>query len=203
MPKYSAVGLAFLLLAVPCSSKDKNKEIIPELILRARYVTVVVDPDSGISLANPAENGVARSDVETVLEKWGRFKVTRETINADLIMVVRKGGKAVKPTIGGGTRNDRPVIVNPSGNGDIDVGVRVGTPPSTSRSDSNRSDRPTSRTEVGPAEDVLSVYRAGEDYPLDAPPLWRYASHDGLRHPSVPAVEKFRKAIEEAEKAKP
>ncbi len=74
MPKYSAVGLAFLLLAVPCSSKDKKKEIIPELILRARYVTVVVDPDSGISLANPAENGVARSDVETVLEKWGRFK---------------------------------------------------------------------------------------------------------------------------------
>jgi len=133
----------------------------------------------------------------------GPVQVTRETINADLIMVVRKGGKAVKPTIGGGTHNDRPVIVNPSGNGDIDVGVRVGTPPSTSRSDSNRSDRPTSRTEVGPTEDVLSVYRAGEDYPLDAPPLWRYASHDGLRHPSVPAVEKFRKAIEEAEKAKP
>ena len=62
MPKCSAVGVAFLLLAVPCSSKDKKKEVIPELILRARYVTVVVDPDSGISLANPAENGVARSD---------------------------------------------------------------------------------------------------------------------------------------------
>ncbi|SRR5712692_467450 len=71
MPKLSAVVLALLLLAVPSGSKDKKKEVIPELILRARYVTVVVDPDSGISVANPAENGVARSDSRGSIREVG------------------------------------------------------------------------------------------------------------------------------------
>ena len=61
---------------------------------------------------------------------------------------------------------------------------------------------PTMRTEVGTPDDVFSVYRGGEYNPLDAPPLWRYIARDGLKHPGVPAVDKFRKAIEEAEKAK-
>ncbi|HXZ81370.1 MAG TPA: hypothetical protein VEG30_15685 [Terriglobales bacterium] len=37
-------------------------------------------------------------------------------------------------------------------------------------------------------------------YPLDSPPAWRYTAKDALRSPSVPAVAKFRKAIEDAEK---
>lgn len=203
MPKRSAIVFALLLLAVPSSAKDKKKDTLPELVLRARYVTVMVNPGSGMSLANPTENRIAQSDVEAALGKWGRFRVTLETINADLILVVRKGGKAVKPTIGGGTRNDRPVIINPGGNSDINVGVRVGTPPNTTGADARRSEGPTLGTDVGPPEDVLEVYRAGTEDPLDSAPLWRYSAHNGLQHPSVPAVEKFRKAVEEAEKAKP
>ncbi len=203
MARRSAILPVLLLLVVASSSKEKKKEALPELLLRARFVTVMVYPDSAIALTDPTENRIAQSDVEAALQKWGRFKVTMETLNADLIIVVRKGGKAITPTLNGGTRNGHPVVINPSGTGDIDVGIKMGTPPNTTASDSHRTERPTPGTEIGPTEDVFTVYRAGGDNPLDTAPLWRYAGHNGLQHPSVPAVEKFRKAMEEAKKAKP
>ena len=38
------------------------------------------------------------------------------------------------------------------------------------------------------------------EYPLDASPVWRYIAKDSLNAPQVPAVEQFRKALEESEK---
>jgi hypothetical protein len=101
MPKRSAIALAVLLLAIASSSKDKKKPSLPAAILRAQFVAVVVDPDAGIPVMSPGENATARSDVEAALEKWGRFKTTLNTANADLIFVVRKGGRPIKTTIGG------------------------------------------------------------------------------------------------------
>ena len=49
---------------------------------------------------------------------------------------------------------------------------------------------------------AVAVYFGKTDHPLDAIPIWRYSAHDALQHSSVPAVDKFRKAIEQAEKAK-
>jgi hypothetical protein len=37
--------------------------------------------------------------------------------------------------------------------------------------------------------------------PLDAAPVWRYIAKDALNAPNVPAVEQFRKAVNEAMKA--
>src|SRR2546427_12521476 len=92
MPKRSAIGLAVLLLAIPSSSKDKKKPSLPAAILRAQFVAVVVDPDAGIPVMSPGENETAWSDVEAALQKWGRLKTTLNTANADVILVVRKGG---------------------------------------------------------------------------------------------------------------
>src|SRR5947207_15847741 len=100
MAKRSAMVITLVMLAISASPKEK-KEIIPALILRAQYVAVIVDPEAGISVANPGEDGIARSDVEAALEKWGRFKLTVNRENADLVGGVRKGRKALKPTIGG------------------------------------------------------------------------------------------------------
>lgn len=38
-------------------------------------------------------------------------------------------------------------------------------------------------------------------YPLDNAPVWRYIAKNGLKSPRVEAVEEFRKAVEESEKA--
>lgn len=201
MSKALAILCLILALAAPSAAKDKKKETMPELILRARYVAVVVDPDAGVSLTNPGENGAARSDVEAALRKWGRFTPTLDTSFADLIIVLRKGGKAFKPTIGG-VPNETPGTVATS-DGEVNIRLGAGRPPGLSTADAQRDPRPTPRTEVSMPDDVFAVYIGRPDQPLDSPPLWRYAARNGLQHPTVPAVEKFRKAIEDAEKAKP
>jgi hypothetical protein len=201
MSRAWALVLIALVAVHPSAGKDKKKGTLPELVLRARYVAVVTDPDAGVSMTNPGENSVARSDVESALRKWGRFSLTLDPRNADLIFVLHRGGAAVKPTIGG-IPNEPPVVLGPTGDSGGGITIGSGRRPGLSSSDSQIGG-PTMRTEVGTPDDVFSVYRGSEDDPLDAPPLWRYVARDGLKHPAVPAVEKFRKAIEEAEKAKP
>ena len=144
--------LVGLLLLLPCSAKDKKKNSLAELVLRAQYVAVIADPDAGIAVTDIGGNRTARSDVESALEKWGRFKVTTDTTNADLIVVLRKAAKKGIPTIGGGRPNDQSVIFDPSPNGDIRVGTTVGKAPRTSRSEDASNGGPTLRSEIAPTE---------------------------------------------------
>jgi hypothetical protein len=201
MPRPLLIMVIAFVAMNSLGAKDKKKSTLPDLVLRARYVAVVVDPDAGVSMANPGENSTARGDVESAIRKWGRFALTLDPRNADLIFVLHKGGAAVKPTIGG-IPNEPPVVLGPTGDSGGGITIGTGRPPGLSSSDSQIGG-PTMRTEVGTPDDVFSVYRGGEDNPLDAPPLWRYVARDGLKHPAVPAVDKFRKAIDDAEKAKP
>ncbi len=87
----------------------------------------------------------------------GRFKTTLNTANSDLIFVVRKGGKPIKPTIGA-VPNEPPVVVNP-----VDSGITIrgsrGTPPDLSASGAERNGSPTMRSEVSSTDDMLAVYR--------------------------------------------
>ena len=55
--------------------------------------------------------------------------------------------------------------------------------------------------EIGPSQDTMQVYRGGVQYPLDSAPVWRYMGKNALRPPTVQAVEQFKKAITESEKA--
>jgi len=198
--KRPAIAILVLLCALSATGKSKKKDTLPELILRARYVAVVVDPDAGISLDHPSENQTAQNDVQAALQKWGRFKVMYDPQNVDLILVLHKGGQRPKPTIGGGPIYTPPQVGT---NGDVNVGIGVGRRPPLSSTEENRLPNPSPRMEIGSGDDIFSVYRGGGQYPLDAPPLWRYSARNALQHPSVPAIDKFRKAIEEAEKAKP
>jgi hypothetical protein len=64
---------------------------------------------------------------------------------------------------------------------------------------------PHPQVDVG-ADDMLVVYPGHVDHPLDQPSVWRYSAADALDSPDVPAVDEFRKAIEQTEqqqKSKP
>jgi hypothetical protein len=69
----------------------------------------------------------------------------------------------------------------------------------------NRSidQRPYPQAEIGSdaAEDSFIVYRGKTDNPLDAPPVWRYLAKDCLKPHKVPAVDAFRKVIDDTERA--
>ena len=199
MPRPGFALVLLLSLLTPSAHAKDKKKVLPAYVLRARTVLVVIDPDAGISPANPNENRVAQAEVEKALANWGRFTPVMDAQIADLVISVKRGhGRAANPTIGG-VPNDRPVLVQPN-----DSGIRIGAQEGRNTPVTDPSAMPPSsphpQTELGPSEDTFAVYRGQVDYPLDAPPVWRYIAKDALNAPAVPAVAQFRKAIEETEK---
>ncbi len=193
---------AIILLAVSSGfAKDKTKTILPPYVLRAQTVAVVVDPDAGISLSDPQANQIAQKDVETALLNWGRYEAVLSTQIADLIIVVRKGhGRLVDQTMPDPRQNSRAGSVNRTDNG-ISIGAQHGPQSNASGAPTNPPTTSPSQTEIGSTEDYFAVYDGRAENPLDNPPAWRYLAKDGLRSHNVPAVDEFRKAVAEAEKA--
>lgn len=185
-------------------AKDKNKRVLPAYVMQARTAVVLINPDAGEPLDHPYSNSTARDSVEKALLDWGRFNLLSDGQESDLIFVVRTGnGKAMQPTMKGGPIDQRPGYGETT-DSTIRIGGRQGQPPSTEdQSVPSPNQGPHMGNEVGPAEDMLEVYRGGVQYPLDSPPVWRYVAKDCLRSPKVAAIEEFRKLIAEQEKPKP
>jgi hypothetical protein len=201
--RLSSLVLLAALLAVPANAKDKKKSSLPDYVLRATTVLVVVSPEAGEPLDQPMTNASARENVEKALMQWGRLRLVMEGEESDLVIAVRTGnGKAVRPTIKGGPIDQRPGTAQ-STDSSIRIGGHQGQAPPLSdpgMGPQGPQNGPHISNEVGASEDTFEVYRGGGRYPLDAPAVWRYTAKDCLREPGVTAVEEFRKAIAEAEK---
>jgi hypothetical protein len=194
------LAVSFLLFCcITAGAKNKKKFILPTDVLQAQSILVVIDPDAGMAVDAPMANRTARNDVERALMNWGRFRLALNVADADLVISVRKGsGKIAQPTIGG-MPDDRPDVLQPS-RSDPRVGAQQGPPPPLSDPTGRQSRGPHPQLETGSPEDMFLVFRGQRENALDYPPVWRYMAKDGLRSPSVPAVEEFRKTIVEAEK---
>jgi hypothetical protein len=219
MPRHAfaaAMAASFLLSSVALA-KDKPKSTLPTYVLQARTVAVVIDPNAGVSLDDPRANEVAQRDVETALLNWGRFQPVLAGQNADLLIVIRRGtGKIASGTIHDPQQGRRPVAIDPTDTG-IAVGGEHGQPPPYAgdipdasqgsvngplNGPINRDPRAHPQAEIGSsAEDSFVVYRGKVDAPLDAPPTWRYEAKNALKPHTVPAVDLFRKAVDDAEQA--
>jgi hypothetical protein len=186
-------------LAVLASAKKKDKPVLPEFVLRAETITVVILPQTGEPVNDPLANHKAQEDVEKALMRWGRFILTQETSTADLVIAVRKGsGKIVNPTISGGPIDSRPVTVE-STDSAIRIGGKKGSP---NGAPEDTSRRPALGMETGTiAGDRFEVLQGGNSYSGEGAPVWSYNAKDALKAPNVPAVAEFRKAIEESLKA--
>ncbi|MBV9340567.1 MAG: hypothetical protein JO159_06720 [Acidobacteria bacterium] len=197
----SALVCLSALLTSVAVAKDKRKITIPADVLNARTVLVVIKPHAGEPLTDPMANHRAQEDVEKALMKWGRFDIAQEASTADLVIAVRKGtGRSLAPTLSGGPIDQRPVIFEPQ-DGNVRVGGQRGSPPDITQPSGIPDRSPQIQTEVGSSDDSFEVYRGKIEYPLDSSPLWRYAGKDGLRSPDLPAVEQFRKVLDDAAKA--
>ncbi len=196
-------SLTALLLLASAAAKDKEKhQSLPADVLRAHAVMVVIAPDAGEPLNDPQANARAQDEVEKAFMKWQRFEVVSEPSIADLIVTVRRGtGKAVSPTIKGGPLDQRPVILQPS-DGSIRIGGHTGRPTDASGQDPIDA-HPHAGTEYGRAEDTMEIYRCKRTVSeaLDSIPVWRYTGKDSLKPPKLTAVEQFRKALDESDKA--
>jgi hypothetical protein len=187
--------------AVPGMANKKEKKVLPDTVLKAQTVTVVIQADAREPMSDPNANLKVQKEVEKAIMKWGRFRLTPDVQTADLVIAVAKGtGKTADTTVGGGPVDDRPVIVEGTDSA-IRVGARQGTAPATTQYPGTQTKRPSEGTQIGGSDDRMTVYLGGVEYPLDGTAIWNYSGKDALRAPNVTAVEEFRKAIAEAEKA--
>ncbi len=197
-----SIALLFTLLlsVIQIHAKDKKKGLLPEDVLRAQTVMVVIHPDAGEAVTSPMANRNAQDEVERAITKWGRFDLVMDAYTADLIIVVRKGNKS-GPIIAHSPADNRSVIFQP-GISDARIGQQQGRPPDLSQplpgEMGNRG--PQLGAQVWSSDDTFEVYRGRMEYPLDTSPVWRYTAKDSLNAPQVQAVEQFRKALEASEK---
>ena len=201
MTRLSSLLILSALLVPVAHAKDK-KPAFTEDVLRAQTVRVVVDPDAGEPIDQPNVNAMARENVEKALMEWGRFRLVMDGEQSDLIIEIRTGsGRMVRPTMKGGPIDRRPGV-GQSTDSSIRIGGQHGQPPMSDPTMDPQNQGPRISNEVGPSQDMFTVYRGDISSPLDSPPVWRYVRQDCLRPtPEVPAVEEFRKALAAAEKA--
>lgn len=202
MRRVPIIVVALLSLVFPTFAKDKKKQALPDIVLNAHRVLVVIYPDAGEPLTDLNANQNARDSVERALMKWGRFELAMEPQTADLVIAVRRG-HAGGPTIANSPTDDRPVIYQPSG-ADTRVGGQHGRQPDLTNPFPGGMDNrgPRITNEIATSEDAFDVYLGGMEYPLDSVAVWHYRGKDGLKGSQVAAVEQFHKAIEESEKAR-
>ncbi|MBS1840963.1 MAG: hypothetical protein JSS69_13430 [Acidobacteria bacterium] len=197
----SLLGAGLLISATAFSfANEKKKPILPATILNARTVSVIVDPDAGVSSDAPLANKTAVEDVERAFSNWGRFKPVLSGMAPDLVVVIRRGnGKMVQPTVHGGTSpNDRPVVIQPNDKG-IRIGGQKGRPPGDPQDDPQASGTGPG-VGIGGSEDSFFVFDGTATDPTSSAPMWRYVGKNALHSHDVPAVGEFRKIVEETEK---
>ena len=191
-----------VLLVVPLApAKNKKKQVLPDYVLKAETVAVVIRPYAGEPVTNPTANRTAEDNVERALTQWGRFRLVTDAQVADLVIAVQKG-HAAGQTINNSPTDNRPVIIQ-QGDGSVRVGAQQGRPSDLTYPVPPASGPPSVGSEVGSSEDLFEVYRGGwfNQYPLDNAPIWRYMGKNGLDGPQVKAVEEFKNAITESEQA--
>lgn len=195
----SLVAITALLIA-PALAKDKKKPVIPEYVLRAQTVRVVIEPDAGEPLDRPRANETARENVEKALSEWGRFRIVMDGEVSDLVIAVRTGSdKSMQPTIKGGPIDQRGGVAQGT-DSTVRIGGQRGQNPLSDPSNDPIDRQPHMSNEIGPSQDMFAVYRGDVGDALDSSPVWRLISKDCLQAPNVSAVEAFRKALADAEK---
>ncbi len=190
-------ALCFLAVTFTALAKDKNKSSLPDSVLQAQTVRVVVSRDAGQSINRPTANAEARDRVEGALEAWGRFKIVNEG-DADLVIAVRTSeGRAVSPTVENGPADTHIGGVQ---YGKVTVGAQEGhLPADLDPTVSPKSTGPHLGKQIDGGLDVLEVYQGGTMYRMSSPPLWRYAGKNALKSPDMVVIREFRKAIAAAE----
>jgi hypothetical protein len=195
------------LIFVSGALAKKKEQVVPEYILRAHTIAVMIDPSAGMNAEDPRANQIAQKDVEEALLKWGRFTPVINAKGADIVVVIRRGNKrAVDATISDPTQNDRPGMINRTDNGTQIGAQRGGSPngpgsgfPGPGSVDGRNSPHP--QLEIGATDDSFVVHKGDAVDPLDSPVGWRYVVRDSLRSHDVPVVEEFKKAVAAADKA--
>lgn len=110
------------------------------------------------------------------MRDWGRYVLTIDRNQAELIFVVRTG-RVAEAKLGGSVGvGDRNPMGAPGQQRPIGTGVMLGAA-------------------AGPPDDLLRVCLPNGSRTLDSP-IWTRSEKDGLAGPEVPLLQQLKKAVE-------
>lgn len=165
----------WLLFVFALALKAEDKTSISAVVKNATYVMVTTYSGDVFSPGVTPDDRHAVQNVQSAIEKWGRYKLVYNRGEADLVLVVRTGRLA-----------------------EVKGGVQVGT--QRVGDTTSRSHGAAIGGEVGDPQDTLEVYMASQG--IKGPPLWRGRAQDGLKPPEMQLVQEFRSKVEASEKKK-
>lgn len=177
MLKRKASVLLLFVFALVLKAEDKSA--IPAVIKNATYVYVMAYSGDVISPNVMPDDRHAVQNVQSAIEKWGRYKLVYNRGEADLVLVVRTGRLA-----------------------EVKGGVQVSTTTQRVGDTTSRSHGSAESIggEVGDPQDTLEVYMASQG--TTGPPLWRGRAKDGLKAPEMRLLQELRSKVEAPEKKK-
>jgi hypothetical protein len=174
--------LLIVSIAPPFFAQKKNKAELPKAVVVAQYIYVTGWHGTQFDLRTPADERGAIVRVIQALEQWHRYRVVNNPYQADLMLVVKAGGRLVRMAPRVGSDPMPPVVlgtptVNPSDDRDPFGGVEGGTSGDTLLLSINPTDRPD-----------------------EASAIWWRTSRNGFQG-RAPLVDALRKSVEQSEKA--
>lgn len=123
------LALVVILSLSPGIAKDKTKNLLPDYVLKARTVLIVVTPEPAHPATDPSQNRTVQEDVEKAFVQWGRLQPVYNVQSADLVVALRKGtGRTVTPTVSGIPTDGGSVVVAPTRREAVVVGGQPGPP---------------------------------------------------------------------------
>lgn len=186
-------GITTLLIGcialVPVCAKEKKHTDLSAAFKNARYVYVQAEEGDVMNPRLFPEDRQAITDVQNSLDDWGRYAITTDSTQADLIFVVRKGRLVGVQAHGGINRSDGPIVSSGQGR-------------QSPQGQSSNNDELEARADIGPAEDLVRVYIPRADGGRTGP-IWTGESSDGLDSPVVPLIRRLRDDVERAYPSQP
>jgi hypothetical protein len=197
MKPYKAAVLLLAFVPVLASARKKSsKPVLPAVFKQAQYVYVrAMDGDEFNPYLLP-EDRQAIADVESAIQKWGRYFLVYQRSQADLVFVVRVGRLVTgRGNVGVFHGPAQVPVQGPAGRGQVgQVPGQQGNGPPPERGNGTILG---GGGEVGPADDLLWVCMPDPDGKLSNP-LWSQTEQDGLESPDVPLLKKFEREVDKA-----
>ena len=160
--------------------KKKKSEEIPERLWNAKSIYVEAYDGDAFDPRLLPEDRKAIVDVESAIQKWGRYQLTIRRTEAEIVIQVRKGRFASIQGRIGGSVGSVPAGVQFPPNGRTESGTTLG-----------------GGAEVGPPDDVLGVYEVDPQGKLSTL-YWRRMAKNGLELPKVELLQQFKDQVEAA-----
>jgi hypothetical protein len=202
MKTLKAFGVVLVLLPTLALAQQKSKKHsdVPAAFEHAQYIFVEAEGGDAFKPGLFPEDRQAIYDVQDGLQDWNRYTLAMHRSEADIVLVVRKGRSVGAQTRAGiGTRPPGGVSI---GRGSNQNG-QAGQAGQIGGQDNDTDPRNVgAEAEVGPANDLLSVYLLSGDGKRTGP-VWQREMQDGLDAPSVPLFKQLRTAVERAYPSQP